>query len=190
MKRPCRFLFTQHAGLPLQQRQDVLVEEERAEAEEVPQAQVGHGAPVPQARLGLDDGGLSDGDLQHLLPGQALAAGQHHALLPAAQRRQQPPQRVQDAVPAAWHGGASSLRGPRGPQQVGGRREVRGRAEVPLSVHLLTGPTVDQTFSLAVKLLVQSCKDRDSSVSFQNHKSLLYPAALRLDPLDPRPDRS
>lgn len=43
------FLFTQHAGLPLQQRQDVLVEEQGAEAEEVPEAQVGHGAPVPHS---------------------------------------------------------------------------------------------------------------------------------------------
>lgn len=42
-------LFTQHAGLPLQQRQDVLVQEEGAEAEEIPEAQVAHGAPVPYA---------------------------------------------------------------------------------------------------------------------------------------------
>lgn len=79
-------LLTQHARLPLQQCQDVLVEEQGAETEEVPEAQVGQGSPVPHPRLRLDHCGLCDGDLQHLLPWQALTAGQHHSLLAGAER--------------------------------------------------------------------------------------------------------
>lgn len=97
-------ILTQHARLPFQQRQDVLVEEQRAEAEEVPQAQVRHGAPVPHARLGFNHSGLGHGDLQHRLAWHAVAAGQHHPLLPGAAGRQQAPQRVHDRLPAAQHG--------------------------------------------------------------------------------------
>lgn len=97
-------LFTQHAGLPLQQRQDVLVQEEGAEAEEIPEAQVAHGAPVPHAWLRLDDRCLRHCDLQHLLPWQALAVGHHHSLLTGAEGWQEaPPQRVCGSLSATWH---------------------------------------------------------------------------------------
>lgn len=86
------FLLTKHAGLSFQQRQYVLVEEQGAEAEEVPEAQVGHGAPVQHPGLRLDHCGLGHCDLQHLLPRQALTAGQHHSLLTGTERRQEAPQ--------------------------------------------------------------------------------------------------
>lgn len=72
---------TQHARLSLQQREDVLVEEERAEAEEVPERQEGQSPGVPHARVRLDHRGLGDGDLQDRLSRRALAAGQRHPLL-------------------------------------------------------------------------------------------------------------
>lgn len=130
--------FTQHARLPFQQRQDVLVEKQGAEAEEVPEAQVGEGAPVPDPRLGLDHRGLCDGDLQHLLPRQALAAGQQHSLLPGAKRRQEAPQRVPGGVPATWHHG----RGLAVPRVLAGD-ERRDEGGCRWLVHLLTGAAAD-----------------------------------------------
>lgn len=107
-------VFTQHAWLPLQQWQDVLVEEKSAEAEEAPEAQVGHGAPVPDPWLRLDHRGLCDGDLQQLFPRQAVAAGQHHALPLAAERRQEVPKRMPRVSPTAQHH-ICCLRAHRGP---------------------------------------------------------------------------
>lgn len=137
------FIFTQHAGLPLQQRKDVLVEEQRAEAEEVPQAQVGHGAPVPHARLGLDHRRLRHRDLQHLLARQAVAAGHDHPLLAGAARRQEAPQWVDDVVPDAWHCTCASpppsKGAPTGEQYEGSEGSSNG--EAGMSLHPLIGPT-------------------------------------------------
>lgn len=126
------FFFTQHAGLPLQKRQDVLVEEQRAETEEIPQAQVGHGAPVPHPWLCLDNRRLCNRDLQHLLPWQALAAGQHHSLLAGVERWHEAPQRVPGRLPAAWHL-VRCLRAPRGP--TGGWWEGGEGVEESLKCH-------------------------------------------------------
>lgn len=122
-------IFTQHAGLTLQQGQDVFVKEQGAEAEEIPQSQVDHGAPIPHPWLCLDHCSLCDCDLQHLLPRHALAAGQHHSLLAGAERWQETPQRVPGRVSVGWHR-ACCLMGGEGPPPKGPdrwmMREVRG----------------------------------------------------------------
>lgn len=75
--------LTEHAGLSFKQRQYIFVQKQGAEAEEVPETQIGHGAPVGHPRLCLDHRSLRYRDLQHLLPREALTAGQHHSLLAA-----------------------------------------------------------------------------------------------------------
>ncbi len=84
-------LLTQHAGFSLQQRQYVLVEEQRAEAEEVPERQVCQRPGAPDTGFGLDHRGLGDGDLQHRLSRSALAAGQKHSLRPRPEAVQRGP---------------------------------------------------------------------------------------------------
>lgn len=137
MRSASLFFLTQHAGLPLQKWQDVFVEEQGAEAEEVPEAQVGHRAPIPYPRLSLNHCGLCDCDLENLLPWQALTAGEHHSLLSCAERRQDAPQRVPGIRSAARHC-PCRLRAS-GALQEGDGREVRGLYDsFDRLVHLLS----------------------------------------------------
>ncbi len=98
--------LTQHARLSLQQRQYVLVEEERAEAEEVPERQVGQSPGAPDAGVRLDHSGLGDGDLEHRLSGGALAAGQQHSLRPRPEAAQRGPE---PGFPGAAHAAGAIL---------------------------------------------------------------------------------
>lgn len=81
-----RTTITQHARLALQQRQNVFIEEESAEAEEEPQAEVDERVGVPDAQVRLDDGGLGDGDLQDVLLRHAVAPGDDELFAPVVEK--------------------------------------------------------------------------------------------------------